>query len=152
MDLISVDEARDRILAAVAPLPREEVAMDAALGRVLAEDVTAGLDLPPFRSSAMDGYALVAGPGGELPVAGESATGDELRAPGEALGPGQIRNSNGVAVAAQAQVAGADVVTSQVVRDEREATLDALRAAMDTADVVCVSGGVSVGPHDHVKP
>src|SRR4051812_31543253 len=74
-DLISVDEARSRVLAAVRPLPAETVATADALGRVLAEDVVSGLELPPFASSAMDGFALVAGPGRELPVAGESRAG-----------------------------------------------------------------------------
>ena len=63
-ELISVDEARASVLAAVRPLASERVAVDEALGRVLAEDVVAGFDLPPFDSSAMDGFALVAGPAG----------------------------------------------------------------------------------------
>ena len=75
LDLLSIDEARDRVIAAVERLPNEEVPIAAALGRVLGEDVAAELDLPPFRSSAMDGFALAAGPGGELPLVGESAAG-----------------------------------------------------------------------------
>jgi molybdopterin molybdotransferase len=39
-----------------------------------------------------------------------------------------------------------------VVGDDRGGTEAALAEALETADVVCVSGGVSVGPHDHVKP
>jgi molybdopterin molybdotransferase len=39
-----------------------------------------------------------------------------------------------------------------MVRDDRAATEAALASALEAADVVCVSGGVSVGPHDHVKP
>jgi molybdopterin molybdotransferase len=80
------------------------------------------------------------------------ATGDELVEPGEELGPGQIRNSNAYGVAAQASRAGAEVVARRGVPDDAEATRAALAAALDAADVVCVSGGVSVGPHDHVKP
>jgi molybdopterin molybdotransferase len=68
------------------------------------------------------------------------------------LGPGQIRDSNTTALAAQAERAGAEVISREVVRDNLEATSAALAAALDRADVVCVSGGVSVGPHDHVKP
>src|SRR4051812_50172079 len=74
-DLISVDEARARVLAAVRALPGEVVRVDTALGLVLAEDVVAELTLPPFDSSAMDGFALVAGPARELPVVGESQAG-----------------------------------------------------------------------------
>jgi molybdopterin molybdotransferase len=80
------------------------------------------------------------------------ATGDELVPPGRPLGPGQIRNSNATALAALAQRAGATVVENRIVPDEREATVAALGEALASADLVCVSGGVSVGPHDHVKP
>ncbi|HEU5422205.1 MAG TPA: gephyrin-like molybdotransferase Glp [Nitrolancea sp.] len=58
--LLGVDEARERILAAVAPLPPERLPLLDALGLVLSEDVVATTDLPPFRNSAMDGYAVQA--------------------------------------------------------------------------------------------
>src|SRR5215211_310426 len=74
-DLIGIEEARRLVLAAVAPLKGEDVVLEAALGRVLAEDIESQIDVPPFRSSAMDGYAVVAGPGGELRVRGESRAG-----------------------------------------------------------------------------
>ncbi len=253
-DLISIAEARARVLSAVAPLAPEPVALDAVLGRVLAEDVRADADLPPFASSAMDGYAVVAGPAGELPVVGDSragrpaerpvaageamristgaaipagadavvpvervevldgrvrvpatepgvhirnsgedvragelaiaagtelgpaavavlaaigwarvpcggvprvavlVTGDELVEPGKPLGPGQIRDSNAYGLAAQAARAGARVVSRRIVPDDRPATEAAFGTALDEADVVIASGGVSVGPHDHVKP
>jgi molybdopterin molybdotransferase len=79
-------------------------------------------------------------------------TGDELRPPGSALGPGEIHNSNAPMLAALAAQQGAEVAGAQAVRDARDATEAALAAALDQADVVVVSGGVSVGPHDHVKP
>jgi molybdopterin molybdotransferase len=253
-DLISIAEARERVLAAVRRLPPEDVPLDRALGRVLAEEARSEGDLPPFDSSAMDGYAVVAGPAGELPVVGESragspaerpleageamristgaavpagadavvpvervevldgrvrvpatepgahirragedvragerviaagtdldpagvavlaalgharvtcggvprvtvlVTGDELVEPGEPLGPGQIRDSNAYALAAQASRAGGRVIGRRIVRDDREATEATFAAALDEADVVVASGGVSVGPHDHVKP
>ena len=253
-DLIDIATARDRVLSAVRPLGIEPVPVGDALGRVLAADLSAEDDLPPFDSSAMDGYAVIAGPAGELEVVDESraghpaeralsggqaivistgapipegadavvpvervevndgrvsvpetqaganvrhagddvrrgqpvlsagtllgpaelavaaslghselpvglrprvvvlATGDELVEAGRPLGPGQIRNSNTVALAAQAAAAGAEVVGSEIVRDTLEDTKGALRSALERADVVCVSGGVSVGPHDHVKP
>jgi molybdopterin molybdotransferase len=80
------------------------------------------------------------------------STGDELRPPGAPLGPGEIHNSNAPMLAALAAGAGARVVAAAAVRDEREATEAALTAALADADVVVLSGGVSVGPHDHVKP
>jgi molybdopterin molybdotransferase len=78
-------------------------------------------------------------------------TGDELVEPGISLGPGQIRNSNGVAIEALARDAGAAVASGQTVGDDYRATVDALQSALG-ADVVVTTGGVSVGPHDHVKP
>ena len=259
--LLSVDEARSRVLAAVRPLGPERVPLDDALGRVLAEDVVAGLDLPPFDSSAMDGFALVAGDAGELPVVGESqagapfdgelrpgqavristgavipagadtvvpiervevlgadggggairirvpgaspgahirragedlhrgdvvlragaevgpaelgmlaalgcadaraarrprlaivATGDELVPAGQPLAPGQIHDSNATALGALARRAGADVIARHAAADDLAATVAAFAEALEGADVLCVSGGVSVGPHDHVKP
>jgi molybdopterin molybdotransferase len=80
------------------------------------------------------------------------ATGDELRPPGEPLGPGQIHDSNATALGAHAQLAGAEVIDRIWAEDTRSSTEDALGAAFQQADVVCISGGVSVGPHDHVKP
>jgi molybdopterin molybdotransferase len=254
--VISLDDARAAVVAAVRPLEAERVAIRAARGRVLAEDVTAGADVPPFANSAMDGFAVLAGPAGrELRVVDESragrparravaegeairistgapipegatavvpvelvaerdgmvvpqhevrphanirdagedlpagtvvvargtrlgagelaaavgagraelrcarrprvallATGDELVPAGAPLAPGQIHNSNAVALAALAEREGAEVVLDEVVPDDRARTDDALARALGAADVVAVSGGVSVGPHDHVKP
>lgn len=79
-------------------------------------------------------------------------TGDELREPGAALGPGEIHNSNAPMLAALARAAGAEVVAVERVADTLDATERAFAAALDRADVVIASGGVSVGPHDHVKP
>ena len=58
-ETISLDEARARIDAAVRPIDRtERVALAAANGRVLALDVVAAADVPPFDRAAMDGYAV----------------------------------------------------------------------------------------------
>ena len=57
-DLLTTDEALALVLDRVRPLPSERVPLAAAAGRVLAEDVRARVDLPPFRSSAMDGFAV----------------------------------------------------------------------------------------------
>ncbi|GER81972.1 MAG: molybdopterin molybdotransferase MoeA [Thermogemmatispora sp.] len=56
--MISVEEAQERMLATIQPLPAITVALAEAAGLVLAEDVIAKEDLPPFANSAMDGYAL----------------------------------------------------------------------------------------------
>lgn len=57
-DLLTVDGALARILDRFAPLAPETVSLEESLGRVLAEAVTAGLNLPPFANSSMDGFAL----------------------------------------------------------------------------------------------
>jgi molybdopterin molybdotransferase len=252
-DLITIDEARERVLSAVTRLGDEPVPLRQALGRVLAEEVSSTLPVPPFDSSAMDGFAVVAGPAAELSVVGEAraghpysglvsagqavristgavvpdgadavvpverttsvneevsvpesapgenvrragediplnavvlragiqlgpaelgvaasvgraelecakkprvavlVTGDELTEPGTALGPGAIYSSNAYALGAQVERAGGDVVQRVTVPDDAEGTRRALEEALG-ADVVIVSGGVSVGPHDHVKP
>jgi molybdopterin molybdotransferase len=271
-DLISIAEGRRRVLEAVTPLGDEDVPLDLGLGRVLAEDVTSPIDVPPFDSSGMDGYALIAGPEAELEVIGEAraghpaseavrsgaavristgavipeganavvplertralkeggvhavevpgeiqrkaqpdrvrvpetepganirragedirsgavvlrggtvlgaaelgvaasvgraslrcalrprvavlATGDELTPPGEPLAPGAIYGSNGFALSAQVERAGAALARRGTVPDTPDGTREAIREALEAADVVLVSGGVSVGPHDHVK-
>ncbi|MBI5105520.1 MAG: hypothetical protein HZB46_11180 [Solirubrobacterales bacterium] len=80
-------------------------------------------------------------------------TGDELRPPGEPLGPGEIHNSNALTLGGLARRDGAVVVDAGAgVADDAEATRAAIAEALEAADVVVLSGGVSVGPHDHVKP
>jgi molybdopterin molybdotransferase len=78
-------------------------------------------------------------------------TGDELVGPGEPRGPGDVRDTNGVSLAALAVGAGAEVASVARVADEPEATVAALSHAL-RADVAVACGGVSVGTHDHVKP
>lgn len=56
--MLAVDEALERILAAFSRLPAEPIDVADGLGRVLAEDIRATLDLPPFANSSMDGYAV----------------------------------------------------------------------------------------------
>ncbi|MBC7293834.1 MAG: molybdopterin molybdotransferase MoeA, partial [Thermoleophilia bacterium] len=58
--LVSIEEARARVLAEAAPLPVEEQAIDECLGQALAEDVVAPHAVPPFDNSGMDGYAVKA--------------------------------------------------------------------------------------------
>src|ERR1043165_1193748 len=74
--LLSVAEARARMLALVQPLGGELIPLQAALGRVLADSVIAVRDQPPFDVSAMDGYALRSSDTpGRVQVCGESAAG-----------------------------------------------------------------------------
>src|SRR5436190_3671148 len=74
--LLTVDEARRLILERVTPLPSEPVPLSEAAGRVLAEAARATVDLPPFPSSAMDGFTLRgADVPGRLPVVARIAAG-----------------------------------------------------------------------------
>jgi len=79
-------------------------------------------------------------------------TGSELVPVGRPLAPGQIHESNSIGLAALAVRGGAQWAGSTHVADEPDETERALAAAIAGADVVVTSGGVSVGPHDHVKP
>ncbi len=88
--LLSIDEALALVLQHARPLGAELVPIERAAGRFLAEDVHARIDLPPFRSSAMDGFALrAADTPGSLPVVARIPAGRPaaaaLRA-GEAMG------------------------------------------------------------------
>jgi molybdopterin molybdotransferase len=249
-------EARALLLERLSPLPAETVALTSALvGRVVAADVHAAHDLPPFDNSAMDGFAVRAAdstavlplvgasfagddpgqlqprtamaiatgaplpPGADTVVPVELArvdgehvsfdgpvspgdhvrprgtdvpagavvmaagnrlgplalaavatagvaevrchraprvcvvvTGDELVAPGQPLLNGQIHESNSILIAARCAQAGAQVVSVERVRDDAVATREVLAQALEHADVVVTSGGVSVGTRDHVKP
>ena len=82
-----VSEALAAILARVGALPAvESISLPAALGRVLAEDQLATVDVPPCDNSAMDGYALCFDDlqaSGELPVSQRIVAGDA---------PGQLMN------------------------------------------------------------
>jgi molybdopterin molybdotransferase len=80
------------------------------------------------------------------------STGDELRAPGEPLRPGEIHNSNGPMLMALAARSGATAAAPERLADDPSQTESGLARALEDADVVVISGGVSVGPHDHVRP
>jgi molybdopterin molybdotransferase len=74
--LLTMTEAQERVLAHARPLPAERVELACAAGRVTVEAALAVVDLPPFASSAMDGYAVRAGDlPGRLPVVGHVAAG-----------------------------------------------------------------------------
>jgi molybdopterin molybdotransferase len=259
--LLTVAQARERILDRIAALDTETVALRQARGRVLAEEVRSERDVPPFVNSAMDGYAVrardvaqasapqpvrlrvlgeiragAAPPGavqpqtalrimtgamipegsdavvrvedtteqdgtvevrvpvaagtslraagsdlhrgdllatagrvltpgliGVLASAGRIAvqsirrprvllltTGDELREPGEALGPGQITNTNRYTLLAAVEEAGGIVIDAGVARDELGDLTERLEGAGET-DLVVTTGGVSMGAYDLVR-
>ena len=268
--LLSVDEARERILTNVSPLPLVRMPAREARGLVLGEDVIADVAVPPFANSAMDGYAVRAddtrdasdrtpvmvpivgeakaghpatvavepgtavrimtgamvpvgadavvrfedtdevaqprqpvAPGSEIGIrraviAGQNiravgedirvgdtvlergtvvrpaeiavlatlnrthvkvhrrpevailATGDEIVEPGEALGPGQIWNSNSAMIASMVEAAGGQAHILGIARDLAPDLRAKLRAERG-ADLLITTGGVSVGDYDLVK-
>lgn len=80
------------------------------------------------------------------------STGSELVAPGDLLHPGEIPDSNGVALAAAARAVDAEVVLEGRVRDDADAFAALLDAAVDAgAELVLTSGGISQGSHEVVR-
>lgn len=257
--MLNPDEARARILASCTPLCEgQTIPLRTAAGRVLAQDVSSDVDMPPFRKSAMDGFAIsyadLAEPervpltcigesragvpfqgevplgtcveiytGAEVPDAcdlvvmveqthreGDKVevdglhrvqqnicakaedlevgrrvksaghrlsptdlsvlaavgcdpvpvwrqprvtiltTGDELVPPTQTPGTGQIRETNTLHLAALAERAGAEVNCLGLVRDEPEQLVQSFGEALEDADVVLTTGGVSMGRYDLV--
>jgi molybdopterin molybdotransferase len=89
-ELLTLEEAQRLVLERAAPLPAEPVPLERAAGRVLAEAARAVVDLPPFPSSAMDGFAVrAADTPGTLPVIFRVAAGRpalQPLQPGKAMG------------------------------------------------------------------
>lgn len=121
---ITVDEARDRILAAIRSLPGVETPLDGAFGLVLARDVVANQDLPPFDNSAMDGFALIAADTENasdvapvtLTVSGEIPAGHAL--------PGRVGAGQAIRIMTGAPIpVGADAV-ERVENTERQGSGD----------------------------
>jgi molybdopterin molybdotransferase len=140
--LITVDEAQRIVLERAKRLDAERVPIERAAGRVLAEPVAALVDLPPFPSSAMDGYALraedTAGAPTRLPIVARIAAGspaDRPLAPGEAMAI-----STGAAVPE-----GADAVVPLELVEESDDAIDVPEPVAQGANVRERAGDVSAG-------
>lgn len=252
--MLTLDEARDRLLGRLSPLDGTRVGLGDAAGRVLVDpQVVAEVNVPAFANSAMDGYAVRAAetpgrlrlvgevtagmaslpsvepgttvrimtgaplpPGADAvvpvevateaddavqvagarsgdhvraaahdtragdavclegtltparlavlatlgvgsvevrrrPVVAILSTGDELVEPGTALGPHQVHDANGIALAAAVQEAGGEPQLLPRVGDDAAAIERVLLEAAARADLLVTSAGVSVGRHDHVR-
>jgi molybdopterin molybdotransferase len=80
------------------------------------------------------------------------STGDELVEPDSQPHPGAIRDSNRYALLAAAAEAGAEAISMGMVEDDEAAQRERIQSALETADVLVTSGGVSVGARDLIKP
>ena len=142
--MISVDEARARILAALKPVGVERVALGQALGRTLAEDVVARITSPPVDVSAMDGYAVRAADVGQVPVTlrrvGEAPAGGAFQG---AVGAGQAvriftggpvpRGADTVVLQENAEARGDEVVVKEVTAKGRHVRVAGLDFTAGTA-------------------
>ena len=137
--LLSIEEALERVLARVQPLDAEPVPVGRAAGRFLAADAVAAVDLPPFASSAMDGYAVrAADTPGRLPVVVRIAAGRPAERPlaaGEAMAI-----STGAAVPE-----GADAVVPIEIVTEEDGTFVVPEAIRVGANVRPAGGDVRTG-------
>ena len=136
-DMLSVEEAYDRIMASFGPLEPEEMALLDALSHVLAVDISSPLDLPPVANSGMDGYAVrwedIRGASAESPrplkVVGLAAAGhlsSQSVAPGTA-----VRIMTGAAVPVGADTVVPFEETDEVQRKERGQTLEEVAMLAD---------------------
>jgi molybdopterin molybdotransferase len=133
-ELLTIEEAQRLVLQRVQTLPHEPVALERAAGRVLAEPAHAAVDLPPFPSSAMDGFAVrAADTPGRLPVVFRIAAG---RPAPRALQAGEAMGIATGGVVPQ----GADAVipVEYVVEHDNDVEID---AAVDVGANVRPQGG-----------
>jgi molybdopterin molybdotransferase len=151
--VVPIEDAReeDETLFADPPAPGAHIRTQG--GDIQAGEVVgrAGTPLSPALLAAISATGVAHVGVARRPRVAALATGDELVPPGRPLEPGQIYESNLTSIVAQARSAGADVIAAEIVADDRDATREAFARAI-SADIVISSGGVSVGPHDHVKP
>jgi molybdopterin molybdotransferase len=142
VELISFEEAQRIVLERSKPLEAERVPIERAAGRVLAEPAVALVDLPPFPSSAMDGFALRAEDTGEapleLPVVEQVAAGSPA---GRPLAAGEaMAISTGGAVPE-----GADAVVPVELVEERDGHVSLREPVPEGANVRSRGGDVRAG-------
>jgi molybdopterin molybdotransferase len=138
-ELLTIEDALDRVLARASPLGAESVDLRAAAGRVLAEPALARVDLPPFASSAMDGFAVRASDTpGSLPVAFRVAAGSPSAA--------ELPEGAAAGIATGGAVpAGADAVVPVEATAERDGRVEIPEGASPGAHVRPRGGDVGEG-------
>ena len=122
---------------------------EARAGEVM---VAAGERVTPAVAAVLASFGYARVRASRRPRVALLSTGSELVEVSDKPGPSQIRNSNAYSLGGYAASAGAEVIAAAVVRDDLEATRRAIASAAAEADVVMLSGGVSMGDYDLVKP
>jgi molybdopterin molybdotransferase len=141
-DLIRIEEAQRLVLEHAKPLESERVPIERAAGRVLAEPAVAAVDLPPFASSAMDGYALRAEDTANAPVVLPLV--DRIAAGAPARGP--LVAGEAMAIATGGVVPeGADAVVPLELVEEGSDGLRVADPVAEGANVRDRGGDVRVG-------
>jgi molybdopterin molybdotransferase len=138
-ELLTIEDALARILARTPPLPSEPVPLAEATGRVLAEPALALVDLPPFDSSAMDGFAVRAA---ETP--GTLAVAFRIAAGRPSSGPLPVGSAAGIA-SGGAVPEGADAVVPVERTAERDSEVEIGAAADPGAHIRPRGGDVRAG-------
>ncbi len=147
---------------ATGPLPTACLVHEAVTSgnavRVRGSDVEAGtVVVEPGSTVTPAVVALASGCGAgavtirRQPVVAVLATGDEVRAPGSELGPAGIPDANGPGLRALVREAGGVPIELGIAPDDQAEVERRLRRGVAEADLVVVSGGVSVGPYDVVR-
>jgi molybdopterin molybdotransferase len=113
--------------------------------------LAAGQEVGPATVGLVAGAGLGSIPVHRRPRVAVLTTGDEVRAAGTPLGPSGIPDANGPGLRALAAAAGAEVIDLGIARDQLDDVVARLRRGVAEADLVIVSGGVSVGPYDVVR-
>jgi molybdopterin molybdotransferase len=144
--MLTVEEARARILAHISPLPAEAIPLTAALDRILAEDAVARDETPPFANSAMDGYALRS-------ADTQRATADTpvaLRLAGEvpagSVYAGEVASGEAVRILTGAPVPdGADAVLQQELTEVANGTVTLSKAVAVGTNIRPAGGDIRPG-------
>jgi molybdopterin molybdotransferase len=140
--MIPISEAQKIVRENTANLEAETTALDTVVGRVLAENITADMDLPPFDRSQMDGYAVKAGDLKNAPVklkiVGESSAGKSWR--------GELKHGEAVRIMTGAAVPkGANAVQKLELANEEGATVEIFEAAEKGQNIVPQAAEVESG-------
>ncbi|MGD1911071.1 MAG: gephyrin-like molybdotransferase Glp [Rivularia sp. (in: cyanobacteria)] len=140
-----------RVFILAAPKPQEFVRHRAAYYQSGTELLPAGIQLNAPEIAVLAAAQCTNLKVYRRPRVAILSTGNELVTPDKPLQPGQIVDSNQYALAALVKQCGGEALMLGIIKDEPEALKDAISEAINNADIVLSSGGVSVGDYDYVE-